>query len=49
MAARGVTELVEIGAGKVLAGLARRIAPGLSAASVGSPAEAAAVAAAIRG
>jgi [acyl-carrier-protein] S-malonyltransferase len=47
MAARGVTALVEIGAGKVLSGLARRIVPGLSAVSVGAPAEAAAVAAAM--
>jgi [acyl-carrier-protein] S-malonyltransferase len=49
MAARGVAELVEIGAGKVLTGLAKRIVPSLSAIAVGAPAEVAAAAAAIRG
>jgi [acyl-carrier-protein] S-malonyltransferase len=49
MAARGVTELVEIGAGKVLTGLAKRIADTLSARAVNTAADAAAAAAAIRG
>lgn len=35
----GVTKLVEIGSGKVLSGLARRIDRGLEAASVGTPAD----------
>lgn len=34
-----VTHLVEIGAGKVLSGLAKRIAPEASAVSVGLPAD----------
>jgi [acyl-carrier-protein] S-malonyltransferase len=42
MAARGVTHVYEIGPGKVLAGLARRIVPTLSAASIGTPEEIAA-------
>jgi [acyl-carrier-protein] S-malonyltransferase len=46
---QGVTELVEIGAGKVLSGLARRIDKRLSARAVNTPADAAAVAAAIVG
>lgn len=33
----GVTDALEIGAGKVLAGLIKRIAPGISAQSVGKP------------
>jgi [acyl-carrier-protein] S-malonyltransferase len=37
MAADGVTSIYEIGSGKVLAGLAKRIAPALNAASVGTP------------
>jgi [acyl-carrier-protein] S-malonyltransferase len=49
MAAQGVTELVELGAGKVLSGLAKRIDKGLSGVAVNGPADAAAVAAAIRG
>ena len=36
MAAQGVTELVELGAGAVLAGLTKRIAPDVSAHSVGN-------------
>lgn len=36
MAAQGVTELVELGAGAVLAGLTKRIAPDVSAQSVGN-------------
>jgi [acyl-carrier-protein] S-malonyltransferase len=39
MAGRGVTRFVELGAGKVLAGLVRRIAAGASAVSVGAPAD----------
>jgi [acyl-carrier-protein] S-malonyltransferase len=35
----GVTELIELGAGKVLTGLAKRIAPEASALSVGTPAD----------
>jgi [acyl-carrier-protein] S-malonyltransferase len=37
MRARGVEELIEIGAGKVLSGLARRIDRGLTGRSVGTP------------
>jgi [acyl-carrier-protein] S-malonyltransferase len=39
MAAAGVTDIVEVGAGKVLAGLAKRIVPSLNAMSVGAPQE----------
>jgi [acyl-carrier-protein] S-malonyltransferase len=39
MTANGVTGVYEIGAGKVLAGLAKRIDKGLDAASIGTPAE----------
>ena len=37
MAEHGVTHLIEVGAGKVLAGLAKRIVPSLNAISVGTP------------
>src|SRR5262245_7941742 len=37
MAADGVASVYEIGSGKVLAGLAKRIAPTLNAASIGAP------------
>jgi len=37
MAGAGVTKFVECGAGKVLAGLLKRIAPGVSGVSVGAP------------
>ena len=37
LADEGVTQLVEIGAGKVLSGLARRIDKRLSARAVGTP------------
>ena len=37
MAADGVTTIYEIGSGKVLAGLAKRIAPALNATSIGTP------------
>jgi len=39
MTANGVTHFYEIGAGKVLAGLAKRIDPFVNAASIGSPAD----------
>jgi [acyl-carrier-protein] S-malonyltransferase len=42
MAGQGVTRFVEVGAGKVLAGLVKRIAAGASALSVGAPADVAA-------
>lgn len=44
----GVDRLIEIGAGKVLAGLAKRILPGATASAVGTPEEAAAAAAMLR-
>jgi [acyl-carrier-protein] S-malonyltransferase len=37
MAAAGITDMYEIGSGKVLAGLAKRIVPALSAVSIGTP------------
>ena len=45
MAAQGVTHVYEIGAGKVLCGLAKRIVPSLEARPVGTPEEIEAVAA----
>jgi [acyl-carrier-protein] S-malonyltransferase len=39
MAREGVTDVVEVGSGKVLAGLAKRIVPSLNAVSVGTPQE----------
>lgn len=42
MAAQGVTRFVELGTGKVLAGLIRRIAEGASAVSIATPADIAA-------
>ena len=39
MSARGVTRFVEVGAGKVLAGLIRRIAPHATSISIGAPAD----------
>jgi len=47
MAAQGVTEVYEIGAGKALSGMIKRIDRGLTAAAVGTPDDVAAVAAAI--
>lgn len=47
MAGQGVGELVEVGAGKVLSGLARRIDRELTGKAVNNPADAAAVAAAL--
>lgn len=42
MAANGVTRFVEVGAGKVLAGLVKRIADGVEARSIGTPEDVAA-------
>ena len=39
MAQQGVTDLVELGAGKVLSGLARRIDRSLTGSNAGNPAE----------
>jgi [acyl-carrier-protein] S-malonyltransferase len=39
MAANGVTDLYEIGVGRVLSGLAKRIVPSLNASSIGTPSE----------
>lgn len=49
LAGRGVTGLVEIGAGKALSGMARRIERSLTCVAVSSPDEAKAAAGAIRG
>jgi [acyl-carrier-protein] S-malonyltransferase len=49
MAAQGVTSFIEIGAGKALSGMIRRIAKEAGTANVGTAAEAVAVAAAIKG
>jgi [acyl-carrier-protein] S-malonyltransferase len=49
MAAAGVTHFVELGAGRVLNGLVKRIAPGVSAVAVGLPADVAAFRAARAG
>jgi len=46
MAEQGVTRLVEIGTGKVLSGLTKRIARQVASANVGTPEEVAAFAAA---
>ena len=45
----GVTDLVELGAGKVLSGLAKRIAPGATAVSLATPVDIEAFVAAIEG
>jgi [acyl-carrier-protein] S-malonyltransferase len=39
MKAQGVSELVELGAGKVLTGLAKRIDADLAARAIGTPAD----------
>jgi [acyl-carrier-protein] S-malonyltransferase len=39
MADAGVTDMYEIGSGKVLSGLAKRIVPALNATSIGTPAD----------
>ncbi len=49
MAANGVTLFAELGAGKVLTGLARRMAPEARALNAGTPAEVAELAAALKG
>jgi [acyl-carrier-protein] S-malonyltransferase len=49
LAANGVTRVVEIGSGKVLTGLAKRIAPELQASAVGTPDEVRALAAELQG
>ncbi len=49
MAAQGVTSFLEIGAGKALSGMIRRIAKDATTANVGTAAEAQAAAAAIKG
>jgi [acyl-carrier-protein] S-malonyltransferase len=48
LAANGITRLVEVGAGKVLSGLAKRTAPEATAHAVGTPDEAKALAAALK-
>jgi [acyl-carrier-protein] S-malonyltransferase len=47
MAANGVTEAWEIGAGKALSGMIRRTAPGIGVRNIGTPDEARAAAAAL--
>jgi [acyl-carrier-protein] S-malonyltransferase len=42
MSAHGVTRFIELGAGKVLSGLIKRIAEGATAISIGAPADVAA-------
>lgn len=48
MTEHGITDVYELGAGKVLAGLARRIDKSLSAANAGTPEEVAAIAATLK-
>ncbi len=48
LAANGVTRLVEVGAGKVLTGLAKRTAPEATASAVGTPEDVRALAAALQ-
>ena len=49
MAAAGVTDVYEVGAGRVLTGLVRRIVPSLQGQSIGTPEEIAAAVSAITG
>ena len=49
MVAQGVTDFVEIGAGKALSGMIRRIAPDSTVSNVATPDDVAAVVAAIKG
>ena len=49
MAANGVTAMIELGAGKVLTGMARRMAPGANCMATASVADLEAVAAALKG
>ncbi len=47
LAGAGVTKLAEVGSGKVLSGLVKRIAPGVEAVSIGTPDDVAAFVAAL--
>jgi [acyl-carrier-protein] S-malonyltransferase len=49
MAAAGVTDVYEVGVGRVLTGLVRRIVPSLQGQSIGTPEEIAVAVAAITG
>jgi len=49
MAEAGVTRFVEIGSGKILSGLVRRISPGVSSSAVATPDDVAAYGKAMSG
>jgi [acyl-carrier-protein] S-malonyltransferase len=49
MAARGITAIVELGAGRVLSGLAKRTVPGIATVALGTPEEIDAFVAALAG